>query len=87
MIKYLVKKIFGTNTERELKRMAPTIAKINAMEPHMASLSDDQLKAFTPKFRGRCKQGETLEELLPEVFREYTLWLAVMTIEVYTHLF
>jgi preprotein translocase subunit SecA len=68
MIKYVIRKIFGTGNERELKRMIPTVTAINELEPQMQGLSDDQLKAYTSKFRARLKQGETLEDLLVEVF-------------------
>lgn len=68
MFKYLIKKVFGTSNERELKRLIPTVAAINELEPHMQGLSDDQLKAYTPKFKERLQQGETLEDLLVEVF-------------------
>jgi preprotein translocase subunit SecA len=68
MIKYLIRKVFGTSNERELKRLLPTVAAINQLEPHMQGLADDQLKAYTPKFKERLKQGETLEDLLVEAF-------------------
>jgi len=68
MIKYLIRKVFGTSNERELKRLMPTVSAINELEPHLQGLSDDQLKAYTPKFKERLKQGETLEDLLVEAF-------------------
>ena len=64
----LVKKIFGDQNERELKRMMKTVDKINAMEPEFERLSDEQLAAKTPEFRDRLKKGETLDDLLPEAF-------------------
>ncbi len=68
MINYLLKKIFGTSNERELKKLAPIIEKINKLEPEISSLSDEQLKGYTDKFRERLNSGETLEDILPDVF-------------------
>jgi preprotein translocase subunit SecA len=68
MIKYITRKIFGTSTERELKRLAPTVEAINKLEPQMEKLSDDELRAYTGKFRERLKNGETMEDILVEAF-------------------
>ncbi|MEN8152977.1 MAG: preprotein translocase subunit SecA [Acidobacteriota bacterium] len=68
MIKYILRKIFGTSNERELKKMQPLVEKINNLEPEISKLSDDQLKEFTNKFRDRLKDGETLDDILPEAF-------------------
>ena len=68
MIGKLVKAIFGSKNERELKRMGKVVVKINALEPEMQKLSDEQLKAKTEEYRARYAQGETLEQLLPEAF-------------------
>ncbi|HHU51520.1 MAG TPA: preprotein translocase subunit SecA [Firmicutes bacterium] len=59
--------LWDTN-QRELKRIAPLVARINELEPGFAKLSDQELKAKTPEFKGRLNNGETLEELLPEAF-------------------
>jgi preprotein translocase subunit SecA len=61
-------KIFGTANERELKRVRPLVAAINALEPQTEALTDEQLRARTGEFRTRVANGETLEELLPEAF-------------------
>jgi preprotein translocase subunit SecA len=61
-------KVFGTANERELKRMQPIVAQINALEPSMTALSDEQLRGKTAEFRLRLEQGETLDDLLPEAF-------------------
>jgi len=68
MVQALLKKIFGTKNEREMKRLWPMVDRINALEPQTASLSDEQLKARTPEFRSRLEGGETLDDLLPEAF-------------------
>ncbi len=64
----LVSKIFGTHSERELKRIAPIVDKIEGMRPAMLELSDEQLKARTDEFKKRLKDGETLDDLLPEAY-------------------
>src|SRR5215471_5791535 len=61
-------KVFGTANERELKRLAPIVAQINAFEPSIKALSDEQLRGKTAEFRERYQKGETLEDLLPEAF-------------------
>lgn len=68
MIGKLLKKIFGSKNERELKRMGKVVTLINALEPQMQQLSDEQLKAKTIEFRERYNKGETLDQLLPEAF-------------------
>ncbi len=68
MIGKLVKAIFGSKNERELKRMGKVVVKINALEPEMQKLSDEQLRAKTEEYRERYAKGETLEQLLPEAF-------------------
>ena len=61
-------KVFGTANAREIKRLTPAVAQINALEPSIAALSDDQLRGRTAEFRLRLEQGETLDDLLPEAF-------------------
>jgi preprotein translocase subunit SecA len=61
-------KVFGTANERELKRMTPAVAQINALEPSIKPLTDNQLRGKTAEFRLRLEQGETLDDLLPEAF-------------------
>jgi len=68
MLGNLIKKVFGSKNERELKRLWPIVDKINAMEPQMAALSDDELRGRTDEFRERYARGETLESILPEAF-------------------
>jgi preprotein translocase subunit SecA len=61
-------KVFGTANARDLKRMAPTVTGINALEPSIQTLTDEQLRARTAEFRERFANGETLDDLLPEAF-------------------
>jgi len=62
------KKIFGDPNEKELKRLQPIVEKINSYEPDILKLNDDELKDKTPEFRERLNKGETLDDILPEVF-------------------
>jgi preprotein translocase subunit SecA len=68
MLKYAIRKIFGTRNERELKKLVPQVEEISALEPQMEKLSDHELKAYTPKFKERLREGETLDDLLVEAF-------------------
>ena len=61
-------KIFGTHSERELRRIEPTIRKIESLRPDMQALSDEELRGKTVEFRKRLSEGETLDDLLPEAF-------------------
>ncbi|MDD6563921.1 MAG: preprotein translocase subunit SecA [Clostridiales bacterium] len=61
-------KIFGTYSERELKKVEPIAKKVMDLEPEIEKLSDAELKAKTPEFKKRYQNGETLDELLPEAF-------------------
>ena len=62
------KKIFGDPDEKELKRLQPIVEKINSYEPDILKLNDEELKNKTPEFRERLDKGETLDDILPEVF-------------------
>jgi preprotein translocase subunit SecA len=64
----IITKIFGTRSERELKKIMPIVDKIEALEPEYQKLSDAQLRAKTAEFRERLSRGETLDGLLPEAF-------------------
>jgi len=68
MIKFLLRKIFGTQNERELKRLRPAVDSINALEPRMRNLSDEELRSQTETFRLRLRDGANLEDILPEAF-------------------
>jgi len=64
----LLKKIIGTKNERELKRLAAIVDKINQLEPQIRKLSDAQLRAKTAEFKEKIDRGASLDELLPEAF-------------------
>ena len=68
MISGLLKKIFGSRNDRLIKQYSLTVKRINALEPQIAALSDEQLKARTEEFRQRHADGQTLDDLLPEAF-------------------
>ncbi len=67
-ISALAKQLFGSANERKIKPYWSMVARINALEPRFAALSDDELKAMTPAFRERLAAGETEDDLLPEAF-------------------
>ncbi len=64
----LLTKIFGSRNDRLLKQMGKEVKKINALEPVLEALNDEELKAKTTEFKERVSQGETLEKILPEAF-------------------
>ena len=64
----LIKKIFGTYSERELKRITPIVDKIESLRPEMMELSDEALRAKTDEFRKRLADGETLDDIMPEAY-------------------
>jgi preprotein translocase subunit SecA len=64
----LLKKLFGSKNEREVKRMLKAVQTVNAFEEQMLALSDEQLRAKTDEFKARLAKGETLDQLLPEAF-------------------
>ena len=61
-------KLFGTFSDKELKRIRPLADKVLALEPEMQQLTDEQLQAKTGEFKDRLAKGETLDDLLPEAF-------------------
>ncbi|MDO4690846.1 MAG: preprotein translocase subunit SecA [Fusobacterium sp.] len=68
MISALLKKIFGTRNDREIKSLTKVVEKINALEPEYEKLSDDELKDKTRIFKERLAKGETLDDILVEAF-------------------
>ena len=61
-------KLFGTFSDKELKKIKPLADKVLALDSQMQALSDEQLKAKTAEFKERLANGETLDDLLPEAF-------------------
>ena len=61
-------KVFGTYSEREVKRVMPIVEKINSLEEEISKLSDTELQAKTNEFKSRLEKGETLDDILPEAF-------------------
>ena len=68
MLNRLLTGVFGSRNDRLLKQLQRIVDKINALEPQMQGLSDEQLQAKTPEFRERIANGETLDKVLPEAF-------------------
>ncbi len=64
----LITKLFGTRSQRELKKIQPIVDKILSLEDFYKNLSDNELKAKTAEFKARLAEGETLDDLLPEAF-------------------
>ena len=68
MLGKIARKIFGSANDRFVKKLYKTVNKINALEPDFIKLSDEELKAKTDEYRTRLKNGETLDDILPEAF-------------------
>ena len=64
----LVQKVFGTHSEREIKRIEPLVRKIEELRPSMMEMSDEQLRDKTKEYKKRLTEGETLDDLLPEAY-------------------
>ena len=63
-----LKSLFGTKHDRDIKKLLPIVNSINALEAQMEKLSDEELKAQTPKFKQRLSEGVSLDDILPEAF-------------------
>ncbi|HSB97369.1 MAG TPA: preprotein translocase subunit SecA [Spongiibacteraceae bacterium] len=68
MLGLMLKKVFGSKNDRELKRMGKLVAQINSFEQAIVALDDDALRAKTAEFKQRLQQGASLDDLLPEAF-------------------
>ena len=64
----ILNKVFGTYSSREIKRVLPLQQKVLELEETYRAMSDDELKAMTPKLRERLAQGEPLDSVLPDAF-------------------
>jgi preprotein translocase subunit SecA len=63
-----IERIFGSYSDREIKRLMPLVERIESLEPEFEKLTDAELKGKTADFRRRLEQGETLDDLIPEAF-------------------
>ncbi|MCK5913672.1 MAG: preprotein translocase subunit SecA, partial [Desulfuromusa sp.] len=68
MLGNLIKKVVGSQNDRDLKKLQPLVANINSLEADFEALNDEQLQAKTDGFRQRLAAGESLDQLLPEAF-------------------
>jgi len=68
MVSKILRKVFGSRNDRLVKRMSKVVDQINALEPELQALTDDELKAKTGEFRARLEQGAELNTLMPEAF-------------------
>ena len=68
MFNNLLKKVFGSRNDREVKRIMPVVERINALEPQMKAMSDEGFRELTAKFKEELAGGKTLDDLLPEAF-------------------
>ena len=64
----LITKLFGTTSEREVKKLRPIVDKIEALEPTYKALDDEALRAKTEEFKNRLAAGESLDDVLPDAF-------------------
>ena len=68
LVDKITKKLFGTQDEREVKKMRKIVDKINAIEPQFQNYTDGELSAKTAEFKERLEKGETLDDILVEAF-------------------
>ena len=68
MLQSIAQRIFGSANDREVKRLQAMVGEINALEPDVEKLTDDELRARTQDFRKRYADGETLDDMLIEAF-------------------
>ncbi|MBI3744400.1 MAG: preprotein translocase subunit SecA, partial [Chloroflexi bacterium] len=64
----MLKKLFGDPNEREVKKVQPLVEEINELEPECEKMPLEELAGMTAEFRQRLKEGETIDDLLPEAF-------------------
>ncbi|MFZ2656854.1 MAG: preprotein translocase subunit SecA [Victivallales bacterium] len=68
MINYLLSKVFGSKSDRDMRKLMPVVAKINEIERSYQNLTEEQLKGKTKEFKDRIAKGENLDDILPEAF-------------------
>ena len=64
----IIEKLFGTHSDKEIKRITPLVDQIEALDETMQALSDEELRAKTTEFKKRLAEGETLDDLLVEAY-------------------
>ena len=64
----IINKVFGTHSERELKRIEPIVKKIESYRDAMGKLTDDELRAKTAEFKEKVAKGTSLDDILPEAY-------------------
>ena len=84
----LMKKLFGSHSDRELKKIYPIADKVMALDETYGKLTDEELKGKTPEFKARLAAGETLDDILPEAFAvSVTGCHAIKRLSAFTHSF
>jgi preprotein translocase subunit SecA len=68
VLKWLTNLLGGESSEREIAKLQPIVAEINALEDEFRGISDEELRNITPELRERLAKGETLDDVLPEAF-------------------
>src|SRR4030067_1534905 len=68
MINNLLKKVFGSKNDREVKRLQPIVDEVASFEPAMKALGDDEFKGLTERFKSDLASGKTIEDIMPEAF-------------------
>ncbi len=68
MFESALAKVFGTQHDRDIKRLQPFVGEINEFEDSISKLTDEEIKAKSTEFRSRLADGETLDDILPEAF-------------------
>src|SRR5512139_1942864 len=68
MLNWMLRKIMGTKNERELKRLAPMVVRVNELEPRMKALRTEEMPGLTARWRQEVENGRKLEDVLPEAF-------------------
>ncbi len=68
MLNFILRLFFGTKTERDIKKLKPTVDLINSLDPEIKKLTDENLSGKTNEFKQRLRDGETLDDILPETF-------------------
>ena len=68
MINFLLRLLFGTKAERDIKKLQPTVDLVNSLEPEIRRFSDEQLSGKTNEFKQKLRDGKALDDILPEAF-------------------